>query len=60
MEYYFIDKENNTKLKAKVSGGKEQTWIKENGKEIEVSPKSNSVVDVMLLNKPISKEEYDK
>ena len=53
---YYIDKENNIKLKRE--GRK--AWVKENGKEREVNPKSNTVVDIMLLNKPISKEEYDK
>ena len=53
---YYIDKENNIKLKR----DGEKAWVKEGNEEREVSPKSNTVVDIMLKRTPITKEEYEK
>ena len=53
---YYIDKQNNTKLKREG----DKSFIKIQGKETKISSKSNAVVDIMLLNKPISKQQYEK
>ena len=47
---YYIDKENNIKLKREG----EKAWVKEENKEREVSPMSNTVVDIMLKRTAIS------